>query len=282
MRSCQLDLFAAAPQKSDPDPRPVSGVWTKDGQVHVHLVDGQLYSEVLRTGPLTRGECAGWTVPCALYRCRYRLDDEVEARTSRAEVEPCMDDFEGPRTVAGAYYSETPIGPGHWCALTVADVGGRGDGREIDENVSLQELGDMFGFTRERARAVVEDALEALNMADIDQGGLSMLSENGRTLRQLYGDRGVVRTRSKTEDDDMPTDAEVRQWKVPGAPLPRQMKVTRVVRRRPRKDPWEGVVRRIPAEFSERVDEKLMNPLRPNDRIEERFMKPLSPPGRRS
>lgn len=284
----QLDLFSAVMLAvADPvdspvanDTRPVQRVsaptWVKDGIVHVHLSDGTTHSEHLPTGPLTRGECSEWSVPCDI-GCRFRLDDLIERRTRRLEDEFTNSDevdlldMEGPLDTRGAYYSDTPMGPGIWCALTVADDGGDGKGREIDDNVSLAELGEYIGVTRESARIDVEEALEALADNDAhDNGG-------GRVLRSMYGDRGSTKKRMIDVEEDI--DFPALKNAVKAAKEPRSVPS---VKRRSKVDVWAGITRVIPAQFRGRVNVRLMDRMGGVAAATPEWMKkPMGPPNRR-
>lgn len=285
----QLDLFSAvmlaavatdaAPVANDTVPvaRVSAPTWVKDGVVHVHLADGSTHSEPLPTGRLTRGECSEWTVPCNV-GCRFRLDDLIERRTRRLEDEFTdsddvdLLDLEGPLDARGAYYSDTPMGPGIWCALTVADEGGDGKGREIDINVSLEEIGEMEGVTREMARKNLEEALASCAAEDaLDDGG-------GRVLRSLYGDRGSVKKRSIDVEEEL--DPASLKSAVKAAKEPRSVPS---VKRRSKVDVWASITRVIPKEFLGRVDLKLMDQMGGGaGAVPEWMKKPLGPPGKRS
>ncbi len=287
----QLDLFSTvmlAATGTDPAPaandtQPVAKVsaptWVKDGVVHVHLADGSTYSDPLPTGPLTRGECSEWTVPCNV-GCRFRLDDLIERRTRRVEEEFTdsddvdLLDLEGPLDARGAFYSDTPMSPGIWCALTVADEGGDGKGREIDDNVSLAELGDYIGVTREAARIDVEEALESMDFSDADMG---RRDEGGSRLRSLYGDRGSVKKRVIELEEEI--DPASLKSAVKAAKEPRSVPS---VKRRSKVNVWAGITRVIPVEFLSRVDLKLMDQMGGGAAATPEWMKkPLTPPGRR-
>lgn len=282
----QLDLFSAVmlaataatePANTRPAPRVSAPTWVKDGVVHVHMADGMLHAETLPTGPLTRGECAEWITPCNL-GCRFRLDDLIERRTRRLEVEETGDDdvelyeLSGPRDARGAFYSRTRMAPGIWCALTVADEGGDGKGREIDDNVSLAELGDYTGVTREAARIDVEEALESLAANDAaDDGG-------GRVLRSMYGDRGSVKKRVIEVEEDI--EPAALKSAVKAAKEPRSAPSGK---RRSKVNMWASITRVVPVEFLGRVNIKLMDQMGGSSRdVPEWMKKPLTPPGRRS
>lgn len=287
----QLDLFSAvmlaakapveAPVANDTQPveRVAAKSWVKDGRVYVHLSTGETHREALPRGPLTRGECAEWVVPCAL-PCRFRLDDLIERRTRRLEVEETGDDdvelyeLSGPRDARGAYYSRTRMAPGIWCALTVADEGGAGKGREIDDNVSLAELGEYIGVTREAARIDVEEALDSADFADAE---LARLDGGGSILRSLYGDRGSVKKRVIEVEEEL--DPASLKTAVKAAKEPRSVPS---VKRRSRVNVWATITRVIPAEFLGRVDLKLMDQMGGSSReIPVSMIKPLKPPTRR-
>lgn len=85
-------------------------------------------------GPVTRGECRTWTLPCRLRSCRYNLGHE-------SLTEP-----------HGGGKSATRPRPLEGCALDVADHG----------ESSLEAVASAVGVSRSRAGQIEEAALRKL------------------------------------------------------------------------------------------------------------------------
>lgn len=84
--------------------------------------------------PRTRGECATVPRPCPWVGCRMNLFlDVTDAGTIRQNRPGAPGD----------------VAPEHSCALDVADRG----------ELTLEEIGDLFGFGGERIRQIERDAL---------------------------------------------------------------------------------------------------------------------------
>lgn len=280
----QLDLFSAAEIKPRGDYTTEEIV--RDGvryvRVTLHVEPGGVVEEPLHSGPLTYGECQSWESPCRLYRCRHRLDQSIEIRTRRPwepDEQRAMDEcgfpildeegdavlYKGPRAKTGAFWSSTPLGPGDWCALRVAERGG----------MSLEDYGDAHNSTREWARKEVEPILDRLYLGEGQRGTEDV------DLEEQYGDRGRLHSFKFEEIDDNVTSTEVKRLQVPGE-VKRGRVAPRITgRRRSRKDQWAGVTRVIPGHLADRVDERLMNPIGPRAEIPAQFMKPMAPPGRK-
>lgn len=294
MSRAQLGLFAGAKAEKPAAAFEAHETIQVGDVVRVRLrLSGESHEEQLPRGPLTYAECSVWEDPCKLYSCRHRLPDEVERKTRQvieSEDEPAWgsvdledeeyegpDPLEGPRMVTRAYYSASPLMPGHWCALQVAEL------YPGPEGVTLEELGRWFGVTREGMNKEVHRALRAFEDEDIELDDIGF---------EHYGDRGRVHKFKFTPPDDNLTSTEVKALVVPGeercacetpigqngkpcATCGRKIPGRQALRvngkRRPRNDRWAGVVRVIPEEFKSRVNERLLNQSRANDTIPDQF-----------
>ena len=92
----------------------------------------------LPIAPLTRGECAAWTLPCRLTRCRYHLDHDTR-KGGRHTLKPLR---------RRAVHEN--------CSLNVADAGPH----------TFAEIAEVTGLTRERMRQVEDGALRKLRNAE--------------------------------------------------------------------------------------------------------------------
>jgi hypothetical protein len=249
--SAALDLFAGLSMQRPAQAHETSVIRNPDGSKSVRVrlrITGEAHEERLPEGPLTYAECREWVLPCQLYSCRHRLDDAIELRTRRGDE------------------------PGDWCALRVAERGG--DGRVRQDGLSLKELGDMHGLTRDACqRSIVEPAIDAYYAADL------ALDD---TAGDMYGDEGRHHQFKFEADDSTLTSNEAKRAVVPGEEtcrcaspsgergaicatcgirIKRGRQAPRVRGwRKPRKDRWAGVTRVIPAQLAHRVDTRLMNP----------------------
>src|SRR5262249_30552820 len=92
--------------------------------------------------PSTREECACAERPCPFVSCKYHLYLDVNPQTGSIKVNfPHLEIWEMPET----------------CALDIADRGG----------TTLEEVGDIVNFTRERIRQV-----EALGLSKLKAAGI--------------------------------------------------------------------------------------------------------------
>lgn len=289
MTSAQLSLFSS-PSCSAPSEAheliylDASGARTSDQSqarsVRVRLrLTGEHEDQPLTTGPLTLAECQAWELPCKLYHCRYRLPDDVEHRTRHA-LEPDEDhldnpieEYEGPRTKHGAYYSDAEIGPGHWCALAVADMGG----------LKLEELGSLLGFGTKQA--VAQELLEgpiasfydALKNCDEDWEDLMAGREVRRAVKPVNDDlsakdaqRAVVPGENKTCPACGVTVPKVSRVCDCGAAFNNRWVPT--IRRRKRGPGWDGVTHiRVPEHLADRVDPKLLKSIGGDQSIDPKF-----------
>ena len=87
--------------------------------------------------PRTRGECENVERPCPLVSCVHHLYWDYLRQHPQAEVTDLT----------------------HSCTLDVADLGG----------ITLEEVGDMLGLTRERIRQVEEIGLRKLKKRPVMQ-----------------------------------------------------------------------------------------------------------------
>jgi len=98
--------------------------------------------------PRSRGECLGGERPCPWAGCKYHTYLDVNPETGSLKLNyPHLEVWEIPET----------------CALDVADRGG----------ATLQEVGRMFGLTRERIRQIEVRGLAIL------RGGACLTSDMG-------------------------------------------------------------------------------------------------------
>lgn len=91
--------------------------------------------------PRTRGDCVGGPRPCIRYSCRHHLGLEVNRDTGhlRLAIDP----------------EQLELAP-ETCSLDVADRVAAGD------EVTLDEVGQLIGVSRERVRQVEAQALRKL------------------------------------------------------------------------------------------------------------------------
>jgi hypothetical protein len=113
------------------------------GELRVGLF---LYPERVVDRPRTRADCEGGPRPCPYAGCRHHLGFEVRPGSgSLIEVFAGVEVWDMPNT----------------CALDLADAGTH----------TLEEVGAIFGLTRERIRQIEEQALAKLHAvvdADLD------------------------------------------------------------------------------------------------------------------
>ena len=105
-----------------------------------------------RVLPLTRGECEGGSRPCPCVSCKHHLFLDVSPRTGSIKLNyPDLEPWE--------------LSPS--CALDVADHG----------ELTLEEVGELMNWSRERARQVEKEAL----------GKLRVRAVKLQELREVFG-----------------------------------------------------------------------------------------------
>lgn len=101
-------------------------------------VDRFLYPEQVTGRPKTRGDCSGVPRPCPYVGCRYNVYLEIGRSGRVLRSFPDLEPWEIP--------------PGKSCALDMAELDG----------MVLEDVGEAFSITRERARQIEEQALSHL------------------------------------------------------------------------------------------------------------------------
>jgi len=87
--------------------------------------------------PKTRGDCLEQTRPCPFVTCHFHLFLIFSTRG----------------VTKAAWWNRDPLKMDHSCALDLADRGG----------MTLEEIGDIIGLTRERIRQIERIALPKLH-----------------------------------------------------------------------------------------------------------------------
>jgi hypothetical protein len=112
-----------------------------------------LKEEFLEDRPLTRGECADFERPCPYIGCRYHLFMDYTTRGVPDSL----------------WWSRDPLRMDQTCCLDIADAG----------PITLEEVGEMLGLTRERVRQI--ETMAMLRVQDrFDEMGLDF-----HTMRDL-------------------------------------------------------------------------------------------------
>lgn len=101
------------------------------------------------TRPRTRRDCEGGPRPCPWVSCRHHLYVEVRRAGSLKLYHPDLEVED---------LAET-------CSLDVAERGG----------MRLQEIGELFGYSRERVRQIEAKAFERLSLPHVRALLVSML-----------------------------------------------------------------------------------------------------------
>lgn len=159
LRELKAEIQAAithqAPEASFPDEDPLAKGDTNEqvarSEVQVYAMFGKLHVVVdavyTDPPPKTRGECADVPRPCPHRTCRYHLlaGEKNSARDRVAEVVPKAS-----------------------CALDLADEGG----------LTLEEIGERLGVTRERVRQIEETAMHKLTNTPERRAALSKINDD--------------------------------------------------------------------------------------------------------
>lgn len=105
----------------------------------------RLLLDVLDERPKTRGECGNVERPCPFVSCKHHLYLDVNPQTGSMKLN--FPDLEPHQLLES-------------CSLDVADRGG----------ITLEEVGELMNFTRERTRQLEVRALLKLQAAAEDEG----------------------------------------------------------------------------------------------------------------
>lgn len=143
---------------------------------------------VLPQMPQTRGDCENGPRPCPHVRCRYNLSVDVqEDRDSRVGGVPGVRNIQvNHPDVSSDDWDEIDPPEGN-CALDYADRGG----------MTLEEVGEVFGVTRERIRQIEEMAAVRMHpkyVADTPRKRTSKARSYGVAVmtRELRAERRVL------------------------------------------------------------------------------------------
>ena len=141
------------------------------------------------SAPKTRGECESVPRPCPHSSCRFNNSAPFEEGTRKRSL--------------------GVISPENSCALDVADRGEH----------TLEEVGEIFGLTRERVRQVEEKALGKLR---------ERLEKRGLSLGLLFGRRSGAEVQPGDEDIGLMEDLKIFKDGIKELPAPpfRRVEVT--------------------------------------------------------
>lgn len=107
--------------------------------------------------PRTRGECSEVPRPCPYASCRHHLAIDVNPDvTPRRRYGP----IQGGGVSGLKIHDEDPSEMAESCSLDVADRGA----------LTLEEVGEILGCTRERVRQIVEVAIRKLHAPAVAEG----------------------------------------------------------------------------------------------------------------
>lgn len=145
-----------------------------------------LYPETDYEKPRTRAECEGTERPCPFVSCKHHLYLDVSARTGAIKLN--FPDIE-------------PDEMRESCALDVADRGGE----------TLEEVGAIMNFTRERTRQIEVTALARVLHSD-GEVLAEMAGELGMPSKPRPGRRCLpILDEDETEDDGAGAKAAARE-----------------------------------------------------------------------